>query len=322
MTKAQFKKGGRTCVGLFSHSDQKAAAQTLKCQIPGASPKGAGGRIGDALAARNLRTTSFSIAGTSTWSQGFNTNTEIIHRSKGAVRFKQYDELKEVVGNITSRQHRHIYSEEYVQQLSEAIQSSENLGAMMDKAKLQTTYDTSSSLAKQLHQVARLIATREERKAERDFFFVELGGFDTHNEVINVLIDKFGEVDGALRGFVQELEAQNIFQDVVLVTSSDFGRTLTTNGQGTDHAWAGNHIVLGGNINGGRVFNDFPSSLIEGNEQDAGRGRLIPKYPWESIMVPISEWLGVTHTQRGSVFPNLANFNSTHIISQSSLFRS
>lgn len=60
---------------------------------------------------------------------------------------------------------------------------------------------------------------------------------------------------------VGEMKAQNIFDSVVIASESDFGRTLSSNGAGTDHAWAGNHFVLGGKVNGGRVYNDFPSSL-------------------------------------------------------------
>lgn len=121
----------------------------------------------------------------------------------------------------------------------------------------------------------------------------------------------------------KELKAQNIFDSTVLVSESDFGRSLTSNGAGTDHAWAGNHFVLGGSVNGGRVFNDFPTSLLEGNDQDAGRGRLIPKYPWDNVMVPLAEWMGVEGSDLNSVFPNLANFNTaTHIISKDSLFSS
>merc|ERR1712046_314416 len=121
-------------------------------------------------------------------------------------------------------------------------------------------------------------------------------------------------------GFVAELKAQNVFDSTVLVAESDFGRSLTSNGAGTDHAWAGNYFVLGGGVNGGHVFNEFPASLLEGNPQDAGRGRLIPKYPWETMMVPIAEWMGLETSQHSSVFPNLANFNSSHIIGRSSLF--
>jgi len=149
---------------------------------------------------------------------------------------------------------------------------------------------------------------------------VQIGGFDTHQNLADTVYEKFHEIDTSLREFVSELESQAIFDSVVLATQSDFGRTLSSNGEGTDHAWAGNHFVLGGSINGGRVFNDFPKSLLPDNDQDIGRGRMIPKYPWENMMVPIANWMGLKQTQHASTFPNLGNFNSSYIIEQSSLF--
>merc|ERR1712232_17218 len=324
-TKQQWEeKTASTCVGLFSHSDQKTAAQTLKCQVAGSSPKGVGGRFADALSAQNYKSTSFSIAGTAAWSQGHETKIDIIDKRQGAVRFNKYQQLQTVIGNITSSQYTNIYAEEYAHQMKEGLESSERLANVLDNVQLNSSsYATETGLAKQFHQVARLIAAREERKAERDFFFVSLGGFDSHSEVMEALEIKFEEINNALRDFVAELEAQNVFDSTVLVTASDFGRSLTSNGAGTDHAWAGNYFVLGGGVNGGRVLNDFPASLLEGNEQDAGRGRLIPKYPWESMMVPIAEWMGVQESRFGDAFPNLANFNrSTEIISRSALFQS
>merc|ERR1712113_720534 len=125
----------------------------------------------------------------------------------------------------------------------------------------------------------------------------------------------------ALRQFVGELEAQSIFDSIVLATQSEFGRTLSSNGKGTDHGWAGNHFVLGGSVKGGRVFNDFPVSLLEGNDQDIGKGRMVPKYPWENVIVPVAEWMGLDSSQESAVFPNIANFNrSEHIISTHVLF--
>jgi len=188
---------------------------------------------------------------------------------------------------------------------------------------LVTDYDDSTGLAKQFMQVARLIATRAARKAERDFFYVRIGGFDTHDNNNEILEEKFTEISDALEGFVAELKGQDIFDSTVVVTSSEFGRTLTSNGLGTDHAWAGNHFVLGGGISGGTIFNDFPESLLEGNNQDAGRGRLIPKYPWEGVMAPIAEWMGADPNsgQFAIVFPNIANFDSSeHLIDKTELF--
>jgi cullin-associated NEDD8-dissociated protein 1 len=321
-TKEQYEaKTSQNCVGLYSHVDQTNGAQTLKCRVQGTSPRGFGGRLADTLAGEDYLTTSFSIAGMTTWSQGIITNVEIISSWGGAVRLQNYQDLRAVVGNTTQIKYGGAYAEEYTKKLADAVHSSETLGGYLDEVALVTEYDTSTGLAKQLNQVARLIATRTARKAERDFFYVQLGGFDTHDNNNAVLEDKFTEISTALEGFVAELKGQDIFESTVMVTSSEFGRTLTSNGLGTDHAWAGNHFVLGGGIRGGKIFNDFPESLLEGNGQDAGRGRMIPKYPWESVMAPIAEWMGAAPWELTNVFPNLANFDSSeHIIGKTELF--
>jgi len=323
ITKDQFKKGGaEKCVGLFSHSDQQAAAATLKCQIAGTSPKGAGGRMGDALKGKSFATHSFSVAGTSTWSQGFQTNQEIVHQSQGAVRLQAYSAVNGMLKNITSQKHRNVYCEEYAKSMRKFVEASEELGTTLDATTLLTDYATDSSLSKQLNQVARLIAARQDRKVERDLFYVNIGGFDAHSNSAEVLDEKFQQINSALQEFVGELKAQDIFESVVIASESDFGRTLSTNGAGTDHAWAGNHFVIGGQVNGNHVFNDFPSSLLAGSDQDLGRGRLIPKYPWESMMVPIAEWMGVEEPALPTVFPNLANFDrATHILAKDVLFK-
>eukprot|EP00928_Gymnodinium_smaydae_P011944 TRINITY_DN1436_c0_g1_i1.p1 TRINITY_DN1436_c0_g1~~TRINITY_DN1436_c0_g1_i1.p1 ORF type:complete len:1935 (-),score=245.15 TRINITY_DN1436_c0_g1_i1:282-5306(-) len=324
LTKAQFesaRRRGDACAGLFSHIDQSIGAQTLQCQLPGYEARGFGGRMADALTASGLQTTSFSVAGMATWAQGFNTSSRIIDAQRGAVRLQNFDRLAQVVNSITNYTYKNAYCEGYASQVADMIASSELLGKQLDSAEMQTNYVSSSQFDAQLRQVALLIASREARSAERDFFYVELGGFDNHDELLQSLASQFEVLDAALRKFVTELKRQNVFDNVVLVTSSDFGRSLTSNGKGTDHGWAGNYIVLGGAVQGGRVFNAFPKSLAEGGEQDAGRGRLIPKYPWENVMVPIAKWMGVQDESISTVFPNLGNFDpSTHIISTEALF--
>merc|ERR1719150_1981738 len=136
------------------------------------------------------------------------------------------------------------------------------------------------------------------------------------------LARRFTEIDGALRAFVAEMQAQKVWNNVVLATESEFARTLDSNGGGSDHAWAGNHFVIGGSINGGRVLNKFPRSLAIRNDHDLGRGRMIPEYPWESMMVPLADWLGIDADQEAVTFPNLARFNRTqHIIPTELLFK-
>jgi len=318
-TKEQFQKGyvGQ-CKGLYSHSDQTQAAHVVDCRPVVGSSYGVAGRIGDAIS-KQYTTSSFSMAGQSSWSQGESTAPSVIG-SDGVQRFKEYDRLKSVVSNITKQQHTNVMSNEFTRRFGQMISSSESIASYLDKTRLSTDYKVQSWLDKQFILVAKLIAARKERKAERDFFFVKVGGWDSHN--FGDLAPKLGEVDIALRRFVSELQAQSIFDSTVVVSQSEFGRTLTSNGMGTDHGWAGNHFVLGGSIRGGRVFNDFPGSLLQGNDQDVGRGRLMPKYPWENVMAPIAEWMGMEQkSQRLHAFPHLSNFNASHIIARWSLFR-
>lgn len=145
-------------------------------------------------------------------------------------------------------------------------------------------------------------------------------GFDMHNEVLSAISYKWEELNEALTFFAPEMKAQGVWNDVTLVSGSDFARTLTSNGKGTDHAWAANHILVGGGLNGGKVFK-FPPSLAHGNSQDdKGRGRLIPMYPWENIMAPIATWMGVPPSKLPDVFPNIGNFDTSHILTQSQVF--
>ena len=147
------------------------------------------------------------------------------------------------------------------------------MGSLLDDVTLETDYSPGDSkLGKQLLQVARVMKTRANRSAERDFFFVNSGGYDTHSNGQEELEYNFLDVNNELERFVTELKAQGIYNNVVLMTQSDFGRTLTSNGAGTDHAWAGHYFILGGGVQGGRVLNDYPSSLLPGFDQDAGRG--------------------------------------------------
>jgi len=313
------------CGGMYSHSHQQVFAQTLHCQVPGAAPRGGGGRMADVLA-KTWKTTSFSIAGTSTWSLGYDTHTEIIHSRYGSVTFGKHQKHKDTIENITSRKYDNIFCDEYASLLGEAANSSEELDSALKNVRSQWT--PQSDVSHQLHQVARLIATREDRGADRDIFFVQHGGFDTHRDMAGRLGERFRELNLALAEFVRSLKKQKVghgtvFDSVVLLTESDFGRTLTPNGGGgTDHGWGGNHFIIGGALNGGHIFNEYLSSFTQENNENLAdsRGRVKPKFPWESVLAPVAEWMGVPDALE--IFPNLKYFNrSTHIISKDDLFK-
>jgi len=272
-----------------------------------------------------MNTASFSVDGRAAWSAGMETAIEILDKNQGSIRFKAHDLWHDSISNITSQKFGNVYCDSYAQAFQEALDQSEHLGTLLEGLKGKSpsldNYKASTTLSKQLYQVARIIATRGERKAERDFFFVQLGGWDTHSGIKDILPEKLKEVDDSIAGFVAEMKTQKVFDSVVLATESDFGRTLSFNGAGTDHGWGGNHIIVGGDINGREVYNDFLETYVGDSDYDAGRGRVIPKYPWESMMVPIAEWMGVDEVD--AIFPNLGNFNrSQHIIPRKTLFKS
>lgn len=166
-----------------------------------------------------------------------------------------------------------------------------------------------SGFARQLKQVASVIAANNELGTEREVFYLSDGGFDMHKGVKLPLEKKFSEIDLALSSFAQEMEARGLWESVAVVSASDFGRTLTPNSaDGTDHAWGGNHFIVGGSVNGGKVHGAYPAKLGADSEVTLNRGRVVPTTPWEGVWHPLAQWLGVRPSQLASVVPNAHKF--------------
>ena len=114
--------------------------------------------------------------------------------------------------------------------------SAEELGGALDSVVTSTPFPTvENTIGEGLLQVARLIRARRALEAERDVFFVSLPQFDTHSDVVDSLETLYGKVDAALAAFTAELKADGVWDSVVVQSASEFGRTLVSNGQGTDH---------------------------------------------------------------------------------------
>ena len=124
--------------------------------------------------------------------------------------------------------------------------------------------------------MAKVITIRDDPAvmSERDLFVTETGGFDTHQDLEGTNAGLFAGYDLAINEFANEMKAQGIWNSVTVVTVSEFGRTLTSNGLGTDHAWGGHHTVLGGGISGGQILGNYPEDLTEApTSLNIGRGR-------------------------------------------------
>jgi uncharacterized protein (DUF1501 family) len=126
--------------------------------------------------------------------------------------------------------------------------------------------------------------------------------------------DLLGQVDGALKAFYDATVELGVQNNVTTFTESDFGRTLTSNGKGSDHGWGSHHMVMGGATVGGKIYGTFHNMQVgAGNPVDAGQGRLIPLYSVDQYAATLSKWMGANATDLNAVFPNLHNFAVTDL---------
>ena len=156
-----------------------------------------------------------------------------------------------------------------------------------------------------------------EEHNERDVFFVSHGGYDVHNDALPGLAKNLKEVDGAIADFETEMRALGLWDSVVIVEASEFGRTLTSKGDGSDHAWGGNSFVVGGSVRGGQILGTFPSLDKEGS-RSLPSGRLLPSTSWESIWNGVAQWFGVRDTEMDAVLPQKRHFPS--VLTEEDLF--
>ncbi len=165
-----------------------------------------------------------------------------------------------------------------------------------------------SRLGGQLQSIAQVIDSRTILGAKRQIFFASIGGFDTHSNQANSLPGRQREISEAISAFYAATEEMGVAQDVTLFTASDFGRTLTVNGDGTDHGWGGHQFVVGGGVNGGRIFGDVPPAEVD-HDWDSGRGRLIPTTSIEQFAAPLGRWFGLNESEILSTLPLLNQFD-------------
>lgn len=212
--------------------------------------------------------------------------------------------------------------------LLETLYSGPVNGNYTEQFPITTPYPASNNLAAQLRSVAMMIAARSALGVKRQIFFVAMSGFDNHSDQYDTSssarrpaagepailygkhADLLEQLDDALKAFYDTTVELGVQNNVTTFTASDFGRTLTSNGKGSDHGWGGHHFVLGGAVRGGQLYGSFHNLQVgSGNPSDAGQGRLIPAYSCDQYAATLGKWLGASPSELGNVLPNLGNFS-------------
>ena len=317
-TLAQFQNGGVSLpLGLFSHSDQIQQWQTSVPQSRSAF--GWGGRMSDILQDMNNNqniSMNISLSGRNVFQSGNQTSEyTITPYGTGSIGIQGYggtsafDQIRTTaINSLMEQQYTDMFTKTYADVVKNAQDTHELFSGAVEGISLNTQFNQ-DYLAQSLNMVARTIAARETLDVCRQTFFITYSGWDHHDELLNNQAGMLTVVSQAMAQFNAAMEELGISDKVTTFSISDFARTLTSNGNGTDHGWGGNCMVMGGSVNGGTVYGDYPS-LALGNSLDVGTGVLIPTLSTDEYFAELASWFGVTNTDLTTIFPNLLNFYS------------
>jgi uncharacterized protein (DUF1501 family) len=317
---------------LFSHFDQTAAWQAIASNLGSGERVGWGGAVADAIEAMNMNSNSMftciSTSGNALFLAG-RTSFQLNCTSAGPIPI--YGLAQPPFGapsgtnplsSILTADENNLFAKEYEVVINRSIEAQKILAGAMPPAGVggvanppqylnpMTKTLANNPLATSMQTVARIIAGRGSLGVTRQIFYVQLGSFDTHDNQAQQHAQLLTQLGSAFEYFDGLMVNMGLSNQVTAFTISDFGRTLTSNSDGTDHGWGSHHFVVGGAVQGQDMYGQYP--VIGSNQvNDVGQGRLIPTTAVEQYAGTLSKWFGLSDSQVREVFPNFANFGSS-----------
>jgi uncharacterized protein (DUF1501 family) len=306
---------------LFSHSDQIDQWQTSVPQGM-AELSGWAGRAADLIhATQNTGTVSMSLSlsGNNVFQTGRDVGQFVI-TPDGSLTFNGPDtstdtgnplyQKNRALRGFAERRYTNLLEDTFAQITKRSLDSQRAFQGSFDRFgtdRIRTPFPQ-SYLARQLQAIARIIAIRRDLGLRRQTFFAQYGGWDHHSELLNTHRNMLGVLSQAVGAFQKALDELGLQDQVVTFIGTEFGRTLRSNGRGTDHAWGGNAMVLGGPVQGGRIFGRYPSLALDGPDDVGLGGRILPTTSIDSFYFEMLRWFGVAGTDMPYVLPNIRNF--------------
>jgi uncharacterized protein (DUF1501 family) len=317
LTRSQYQsaQAAQIPLNLFSHSDQQLAWQTSIAQ--GHSPTGWAGRAADYIASANVNTSSFppffSVAGNSI--EGIGTQTQPVALAPGAkLNLQGPASGISAINSLLTTESGVNLVQAANDTLSNSIKDAAALASALGKSTALKTVFPTTSIGQQLQQVAQIIQVQSYLGMTRQIFFCSLGGFDTHAGELEAHNTLYPQLSPALLAFYNATQELGMAENVTTFTESDFSRTFQpTTTDGSDHAWGSHHLVLGGAVQGGQIFGQFPTFELAGPNDTDTRGRWIPTTSIDQYGATLCSWFGIPSTALATVFPNLANFPTSNI---------
>lgn len=321
----QYRTGAATLPPqLFSHNDQQDQWHSLRGREP--SKSGWAGRIADAFGSQagGSIALNISLSGQTLFQAGAVSIPYSIGPT-GPVDFFGLDGAdalsvarKAAFDEVARANYATFYERAFGRVQQRALQSAQSVNAALASVRAPnstpfTTTFPASPLGTQLKTVAELIAVRGTLQATRQIFFVATGGFDSHDDQAQDQPGLLANVSACLAAFHRATAEMGVAQSVTAFTQSDFGRTLTSNGDGTDHAWGGVQLVVGGAVHGRALYGNYPvlrldATLAADGADDVGGGRFIPTTSSDQYAATLARWFGVTDADLPLVAPSIGNF--------------
>ncbi|WP_298344084.1 DUF1501 domain-containing protein [uncultured Algibacter sp.] len=308
----------KTPLGLFSHADQQQQWQTGRPHER--TNTGWGGRIADLVQSMNSNqniSMNISLRGSNIFQRGDQIIPYAISND-GSIGINgyggsgQFNQLKTAALNtMLERDYQDIFKNAYKNTIKTSNDANLEFQTAVDGiSDFSTLLPEYNDLAAQLNMVAKTIASRDTLGFSRQIFFVQIGGWDHHDELLVNHSNKLTEVNDALKYFNDVMTELNVNDCVTTFSVSDFARTLTSNGNGTDHAWGGNAFMMGGAVNGKDIYGDYPTLALN-SDLNINDSVIIPTTAADSYMAELALWFGVPASELPTIFPNISNFYDT-----------
>jgi len=305
---------------LFSHSDQQEQWQTT--QLSGLPNAGWAGKVADKIQGMNSGAQFppiLSVAGNAIFCTGDTTRPFTMSpgstpglsgfgtSAASQARFLATQQLLTFDTGISLVQAASAVTGQAIQEGVVLAAALKNIPA------IQTVFPANNGLASQLKQVAQVIAARSALNIQRQIFFCSLGGFDTHSDQLDTQVNLFTQLSPAMAAFYQATQELGVSSEVTTFTLSEFSRTFQpgSNG-GTDHAWGSHQMIMGDAVKGNAFYGQFPTLALGGPDDTGSNGRWIPSTSVDQYAATLATWFGVANTDLPSIFPNLANFQTSN----------